>query len=258
MTAPYDLVIADMHDHPEDNFLRQEALGKMILKEKPRSLIMLGDGSRHDAFSTYDKYHQFTAREEIAAWHHSLSLIFGPIQKWNADQKSHRHRQHNMRTVFTMGNHEDRMYKELADNPAGFGSLVDFDNITGKKHYFDEVYHYGDVVNVNGVDYTHAARNKMNRPMAVSTLAKQSQNHTIVGHTHTMAVHSTPLLGPENGVRMTMVAPAFMDTNSKEPYCRNATTGWVYGLLKVRPSGSPTIPFEYEYMSTSRLIEEWL
>jgi predicted phosphodiesterase len=254
----YDLVIADMHDHPEDNFLRQEALGKMILAEKPRTIIMLGDGSRHDAFSTYDKYKQWTAKEEIAAWHHSLSLIFGPLQDWNRRQRSHRHKQHEPRTVFTMGNHEERMFRELMENPHGFGSLIDFDEITSKGKHFDEVYEYGDVVNVNGIDYTHAARNKMNRPMALSTLAKQSRNHTIVGHTHTMEVRSTPLLGPENGVRTTLVAPAFMDMQNKEPYCRNATTGWVYGFLKVRPSGSPTVPFGYEYVSTDRLLEEWL
>lgn len=258
MSTPYDLWVFDMHDHPEDNFKRQEALGNMIVAEKPRSFVMGGDGSRHDAFSTYDKYKQWTAAEEIAAWKNSLALMFGPLEEWNKRQASHRHKQHNMRTVLTLGNHEDRMWRALGEDPYGFGSLVDFDDITGRKRYFDEVYPFGDVVNVNGIQCTHAPRNKMNRVMAHSTAAKQSNTHLIYGHTHTMQCTCTPIIGPENGSRMTLIAPAFMDEGQKEPYCQNATTGWQYGFLKVYPSGSPTVPPGFEYIRTERLLKEWL
>lgn len=258
MTTPYDLVIFDPHCHPEDNFRRFEALGNMIVGEKPRSFIVGGDGSRHDAFSTYDKYKQWTAAEEIAAWKHSLSLMFGPLDDWNTRQSSHRHKQHGMRTLLTLGNHEDRLWSALKENPYGFGSLVDFDSITGKGRYFDEVEPYGAVVNVGGIQYTHAARSVMGRPLALSTLAKRSNTHTIVGHSHTLDVVTTPLCHSENAVRFTMSAPAFMDMGNKEPYCMNYMTGWTYGLLKVYPSGSPTVAPSYEYMSTDRLLKEWL
>ena len=254
----YDLVIYDMHDHPEDDFKRQEALGNLILEERPRSFIMGGDGSRHDAFSTYDKYKQWTAQEEIHAWHHSLELMFSPLRVWNEQRRKNRHKQHPMRSVLTLGNHEDRMWRALAEDPYGFGSLIDFDHITGQGKFFDEVYEFGDVVDVNGIFYTHAPRNKMNRVMAQSTAAKQSNKHLIYGHTHTGGVINTPIIGPTNGARTTMIAPAFMNEGQKEPYCKNATTGWTYGLLKVWPSGSPDVPFGYEFMRTEKLLKDYL
>lgn len=250
-----DLVIFDPHSHPEDNFDRFRWIGNLIMERRPRSVIVGGDLARMDSMSRHGDKPTTTFKEDLEAMHEAIRLMFGPILEWNTRQRSHRHRPHPMRTVWLEGNHEERARRVAKEDPHGFASLVDWDDPLGLARWYDERYEYGQVANIHGIDYTHIPRTIMGRPMAHNSICKQTQRHMIYGHGHSLNTSSTPIIGTDNGVRMTLSAPAFMPDQNKEPYSRNLTTGWVYGILIVRPSGSPSVPFSFDYLSMKDLEE---
>lgn len=251
----YDLCVFDTHTHPEDNFTRFSWLGSMILEEKPRTLIIGGDLGRVDSMSRHGDKPPNTFKEDLECMHHAIGLMLNPWLAWNKKQRSHRHKPHDMRIVWLEGNHEERARRVAKEDPSGFASLLDWDDPFGFSRWWTERYDYGKIVNINGIDYTHVPRNKMGRPSAQTTVLKQTSTHMIYGHNHTMQLLTTPVSGSDNGVRMSLCAPCYMPDQSLEPYAENLTNGWVYGLLRVRPRGSPTLPFSFDYLDMVTMEE---
>jgi predicted phosphodiesterase len=254
--SDYDLVVTDIHTAHDDDFKRHRALGNMILEEKPRSLIFVGDFASLDSCSSYDKVKRCSMAEDVEAIKHAYRLIFGPLLEWSSRQRSHRHRGHDMRTVWCEGNHEEREKRIRKEDPDGYASLIDFQSIICPPHYWDEWYDYGHVVNVNGINYTHIPIGKTGRPMGYTTVARQTNGHLIYGHTHEMRMTPVPQVDSVNSVRMILNAPAFLPQDQKEHYCERSTTGWVYGLLRVRPQG-PTRPFTFDFLSTEEVVNKY-
>lgn len=245
----YDLLIADAHTYPEDDFSRFDWLGQMILEERPRRVISIGDFGSLDSMSTYDATPVCSFREDVEAMKEAQRRVFGPIDQWSERQRSHRHAPHQMERVKIKGNHEERADRAKVKDPFGFASVVDFDDIVGYTQYWDRVFDYGEIVNIGGIHYTHCVKSKMGRPMALSSVAKQTSTHLIQGHMHSLDFVSTPVPG---GVRITMSAPAFMADAYVPPYAKHLHRGWTYGLLKVRPE-SPLEAPGIEYVSMKEL-----
>lgn len=249
------LVVFDPHTHPEDNFSRFDWLGRMILEERPSAIVVGGDLGRVDSMSRHGDTPPCTFKQDLEAMQEALIRMFSPLQKWNERRRVNKKGTYSPRTVWLEGNHEERARRVAREDPNGFASLVDWDNPFNFARWYDERYEYGDWANVNGVLYTHIPRNIMGRPMAHSTICKHAETHTIYGHRHNLEVTNIPLHGSDNGVKTILSAPAYMPHQNKEPYAKNLTTGWVYGLLRVYPSGSPRIPFAYDYVSMTRMEE---
>lgn len=249
----YTLTVFDPHTHPEDDFRRFDWLGKMILEEKPTSLVIGGDLGRVDSMSRHGDTPTVTFKQDLAAMSEALRRVFSPLNEWNRRQNRSKHRQHALRAVWLEGNHEERARRVAKEDPHGFASLVDWDDPYGFGRWYDERYEFGQYANVGGVLYTHVPRNMMGRAMSHTAASKHSESHLIYGHSHTLQATPVAMHGNTNGVKMVLSAPAFMPHGNKEPYAKNLTTGWVYGLLRVRPSGSPSTPFSYDYLSMGDL-----
>lgn len=245
----YDLVVADAHAFPDDDFRRFDWLGNMILEERPRRIISIGDFGSLDSMSTYDSVPPSTLREDAAAMIEAQKRVFGPIDAWSERQRSHRHAPHRMERVKIKGNHEERADRAKIRNPYGYSSVVDFDDLVGYTQYWDRVFEYGDIVTIGGIDYTHCVRGRMGRPIAIRTVAKQSSRHLIQGHSHSMEFISTPV---SDGVRITVSAPAFMADKYLPSYAKHLQNGWVYGILKVRPESPYEAP-GLEYISIKEM-----
>lgn len=256
MMSDYDLAVYDLHVSPEDKFKRIEALGHLIIEERPRTIIFGGDFASMDSCSFYDPIKRCTMKEDVEAIKHAYDLIFGPMMKWNQRRERNKHKMYRPRTVFLEGNHEEREKRVRKLDPGGYASLIDFESILAPKAYWQERYDYGDIVNINGINYTHCPLGKTGKPMGYTTVARQTNGHLIYGHTHEMRMTPVPQVGESNSVRMILNAPAFLPQDSKEHYCEKSTTGWVYGLLKVRPQG-PTRPFTFDFMSTEEVEEQY-
>jgi len=250
----YDLVFFDLHTSPDDDFLRHRALGNMILEERPNNLISGGDFLSLDSCSFYDKVKSCSMADDRRASEKAHELIFGPLHKQN---KKHKKKPNGgMGTYFLYGNHEDREKRVREIDPDGFASLVDYDEIMAPYSHWEERVGYGEVVTVNDIGYTHIPLNKMGRPMGVNPIYRQTSGHLVFGHTHTLDVKTIPQIATDNSVRMVVNAPALLPQDQKEHYCKRSTTGWVYGLMRVRSHG-PTRPFSFDFMSTEELISQY-
>lgn len=250
----YDLPLFDIHTSHDDDFLRHKALGNMILENPPKNLIIGGDFLSLDSCSFYDSKKICSMDDDRKASVRAHELIFGPLHAYNKKRKKKPNG--GMKTYFLYGNHEDREKRVRELDPDGFASLVDYDEIMAPYSYWDERVGYGEVVTVNDISYTHIPLNKMGRPMGVNPIYRQTQGHLIYGHTHTMDVKTIPQIATENSVRMVVNAPALLPQDQKEHYCKRSTTGWVYGLMRVRSHG-PTRPFSFDFISTEELISQY-
>lgn len=250
-------VVTDPHGHPEDDFSRFDWLGRALLEEKPDNLVVMGDWGRFDSLSRHGDTPATTFRQDLEAMHEALRRTFGPLAEWNKSQRSHRHRQHAMRTVWLEGNHEERARRVAKEDPHGFASLVDWEDPFGLARWYDERYEYGEYANVNGVYYTHTPRNIMGRAASWTAACKGSPGHLFFGHTHSMRTETIPLHGTNNAVKLIASCPAYMPDQNKEPYCSKLTTGWTYGMLKVYPRGSPTIPPSFDWVDMDRMEQRY-
>lgn len=251
---PFDLVFFDLHTSPDDDFLRHKALGNMILEERPNNLISGGDFLSLDSCSFYDKVKACSMDDDRRASETAHEHIFGPLHKFNKKRKKAPNG--GMSTYFLRGNHELRMDRVEELEPSGFASLVDYDEIMAPYSYWDERIQYGDGITVNDIYYTHIPLGKTGRPMSQTMIARQTKGHICYGHTHSFDVKTVPQIADQNSVRMIMNAPALLPQNQKEHYCKMSTTGWSYGLLRMRTHGPDQIP-SYDYISTEELISQY-
>lgn len=250
----YTLVVFDLHTSADDDFLRHKALGNLLLEERPSNFVSGGDFLSLDSCSFYDKVKKSSMLEDKQASEKAHKYIFGPLQKWNKTRK--RSARDKMTTYFLFGNHEFRA-KRLKDiDPEGYASLVDYNQVMCPPEYWDHSYEYGDGVLVEDVFYTHVPLNALNRPMGDNPIARQAKTHLCYGHTHKFNVKTVPQIWSGNSVRMIMNAPALLPQNQKEHYCKQSTTGWCYGLIRMRCHGPDQIP-SYDYISTQELINQY-
>ena len=254
MMSDYDLVFFDLHTHPDDDFIRHKALGRMILEERPRNIISGGDLLSMDSCSFHDTNKRYSLKEDQRASQRGHDYIFGPLHRENKKKK--KGPRLGVKTYCLLGNHEFRISRLAEVDPDGFSSIVDYNEIIAPPEYWDVVVEYGYGVMVNDVYYTHIPINKTGRPMAPTAIARQSKGHICFGHTHSFDVKTVPQISEGNSVRMVMNAPALLPQNEKEHYCKMSTTGWAYGLIKMRPNGPDQLP-SYEYITTEDLINKY-
>lgn len=259
---PYDLVLMDAHVAPGQDLRRFRWLGNLIEAERPRRIITVGDMSTLDSCSDHDPPGSSRDRkrpnfkQDRDSWREAQRLMFGPLNRWNAGQRSHRHASWMPELHYIKGNHEQRFDRRADKDVDVVGSVVDFDEQMSLD-IWDEVHPYKRYVNIGGINYTHVPHNKMGRPItgvqAGRTVCQHSSRHVIFGHTHTMNFTSLALLGSRNAVRCALNGPAFMEQGNVEPYAKDTQTGWVYGLLRVRAPTDPDQAFSFDFLSMEDL-----
>lgn len=253
----------DAHVGPGQDLRRFKWLGNLIDEERPRRIIAVGDMATMDSCSDHDEpgtgkdRKRPSFKQDRDAWAEAQRLMFCPTRRWNKQQRSHGHRQYAPETHYIKGNHEERFDRRANRDPLVIGSLVDFDGVMGLTPCWEKVYPFREYVEINGISYTHVPHNKMGRPItgvsAGRTVCQHTASHVIYGHTHTMNFTTLPLLGATNRVRCCLNGPAFMEENHQEDYAKGSQTGWVYGLLRVRPSAATNTAFSFDYLSMEEL-----
>ena len=253
----FTLPVFDLHTDHDDDFSRHKALGNMILEENPDEIIIGGDFASLDSCSSYDVVKRCSMADDLAAVKHAYECIFGPMNKWNNRRRKTKHKQYRPKTYWLEGNHEEREKRIRKADPQGYASLIDFDAMIAPPSIWQHKVEYGQFVTVRGIHYTHIPLNKMGKPMSMAMMRKMTAGHTIFGHTHFLHCETIALTGNDNACKMLLNAPALMRQDRKEHYCERNTTGWVYGLLRVRPQG-PTRPFTFDFISTEELETMYL
>lgn len=146
------LIIPDQHAHFEHDNSRADLLAQLILDVKPDVVVNLGDAADMPSLCSYEKgkraFNGRTYRADIDAHLDFQSRLWEPI---------YRRKKKLPRSVFLVGNHEQRIEKALDLSPElqGTISLRDLE----LDRYYDEVIPYeGNTpgkVEIDGILYAH-------------------------------------------------------------------------------------------------------
>jgi hypothetical protein len=180
-------------------------VGAYIARKKPDIIVHLGDHFDMASLSSYDvgKLSAEGKRfaEDIKAGNDALFIIESYIKAVP---------NYNPRKVVTLGNHEDRITRFVADNPAldGFlGShLFDFEK------YGWEVHPFLTPVVIEGIMFVHYVINQnTGKPLgqAMPTRLKEVGRSFVMGHQQTFAYHERGLVTGE--MQMGLVVGACYD-----------------------------------------------
>lgn len=183
-------VIPDVQAKPGNDFTFLTWVGKYIAKKKPDVIIQIGDFTDMPSLSSYDKGKKvFEGRsyiQDMEASTEAMNNLLRPIKDEQIRLKRNKEKQWNPRMVLTLGNHEERINRAINEDRKleGLISTEDFP-------YYDwEVYPFLEIVNIDGVNYSHYfTSGVMNRPCtsARQMLIKKHQS-CVQGHVQTLDI----------------------------------------------------------------------
>jgi len=184
---PKHLIIPDAHAIPELDNDRFEALGNLIVEERPDVVICIGDGADMASLSSFDKgtrgYEGRRYQRDVDSFIDAQDRMFAPIK---ADNRK-RHQSYNPRLVYTLGNHEYRIEKLINAEPGLYGK-VGVQDLKLEEHGW-EVYPFLQPVVIDGIAYAHYfASGVAGRPISGENIGKtlcvKLHQSAVQGHSH--------------------------------------------------------------------------
>lgn len=185
-------IISDVQVRPEHDTSFLNWIGRFIVDKKPDVIVQLGDFADMASLSSYDKglksYEGRSYMADIDAAYNAMEVLCSPLHIHNY-RASHYHRaRYKPRMVMTLGNHENRIDRAI-NSDRKLDGLISVKNL-GYKIFGWEVYPFLDVVNIDGVHYSHYfTSGVMGRPVtsARALLTKKHQS-CVMGHVQTMDI----------------------------------------------------------------------
>lgn len=181
------LIIPDTQVKPGVPIEHLNWLGKYIADIQPDIIVHIGDHFDLPSLSSYDKgtaaIEGKRVIEDIRAGRQALALLEEPIRKLQATQHKQKKAVYSPRKVFLIGNHEQRLQRYVNSNPELQG-LVSYEDFHLQKNGW-EVYDYLEVVNINGVLFSHYFANPMSgRPYSgrAASLLQRVGKSFCMGH----------------------------------------------------------------------------
>ena len=246
------LVIPDPHGHPDHHNKRADYLGRFILDLKPDVVINLGDMFDMPSMNNFDTGRKTWGRDyqaDINAGCDFDDRLWHPLR--HAKKKR-------PRSIFLVGNHEQRMSRILNDHPEfeGFMNWGDYDL---ERNYHEVVPYDGDtpgICFVDGVAYAHYhISGVMGKAIGGvhqgSAIVNKVGASATMGHTHTrnffeLRHHAGP-------TRLGLVAGVYQDYNSDWAGVRNAM--WWRGVVVKRNVENGV--YDHQWISLDALKKEY-
>lgn len=243
----YDLWLSDSHQEPGQDFSRFECLGRMMRRERPKTLIFGGDGGNFDSVSKHHVKGSQTQRDTKP-----LKVELDTVGEAFAYMKSQWKTYRPERMIFFEGNHEYRIEKWKNENSETQG-LFSLSEQKWMKGW--EFVPYRGYLQVNGVTYCHCVHNAINKPIegvtATRKIAEQGAPFTIYGHTHKFQIAVAATLAGGQP-KVAVAGPCFMEEDYVPPYAQGSAQDWTYGLLRVIHVHGLQKP-DIEMVSTGRM-----
>lgn len=179
-------VIPDVQAKPGVPLEHLEWAGKYIADKKPDVIVCIGDFADMPSLSSYDKGKRSAENKrykaDIEAVHYAMELLMTPI----VNEPGYK-----PRLVMTLGNHEARITRFGDDNPAMYGVATIGD--LGYEAWGWEVYPFLEVVEIDGIEYSHYFTTGVMGRAASSAAAmlRERQKSCTMGHvqTYDVAMH---------------------------------------------------------------------
>lgn len=193
------LFIPDCQVRPGVDISYLSWLGQYVIDNKPEVIVFIGDFADMESLSSYDKgkksFEGRRYKKDVDACREGLDLFFAPINEYNERRKENKKSRYRPRIVMTLGNHEDRIDR-AANNSPELEGVLSIDDL-GYKEYGMEVHPFLEVVEIDGVSYTHYFSAPMTgKPyggVAQNILAKVGKSF-IEGHKQVLSVANRTLL----------------------------------------------------------------
>lgn len=206
------LVIGDPHCIADDPHMeRFDILGAVIADEQPDCVVQIGDFLTYDSVSAHNLGKRLTMEgqrlhRELGSGKEAYDRIMQPIFDLNSSRRSNRKALYRPDMFWLEGNHEDRAYRYVDQNPEMQG-VVEY---TSKFNPEDDgwvLVPYREHAYYGGVLFTHAPMSGNNQPISskhiIKNVIKDYDCPLVFGHTHKLGYESDGVLSREGGIRRT-------------------------------------------------------
>ena len=247
------LIIPDAHAHPDTDMERFKWLGKYILKHKPSTIICLGDFADMPSLCSYDKgtkgFEGRRYQKDIQVAKDAMYYLLRNIWASNIKKQLNKKKQYKPKMIMLLGNHENRIDRAI-EQDAILEGTISVDDLYYKERGW-EVHPFLDVVNIDGVNYSHYfISGVMGRPIsgvhpAASIISKQLVSCT-AGHAH--VYDHTVRTNAQNEKIHGLVAGVF--DNNEHGYAGRANDLWWRGIVHKRNVKNGSYDLEMISMET--------
>lgn len=156
------LIIPDPQVRPDVPLEHFKWLGEYIVMTQPETIICLGDFADMPALSSYDKGHKsFEGRrykKDVESVREAQKVLFKPLNELQEKQRKSKDKIYKPRKVMLLGNHEHRINRAANLSPELDGTIGIED--LQYEAFGWEVHPFLDIVELDGVIYTHFVKNK--------------------------------------------------------------------------------------------------
>ena len=186
------LLVSDMHIEPNQDLTRFDALGELIVVEKPDHVIDLGDSVSLSSISHWDMHKKLRMEGEryqhdISAGKEAYQRLLKPLQLTQSLNRRHKTKVYNPTLTKMDGNHEGWVDRFLEQNPTMQG-YIDLSKDLGLYELGFEVYPYKERLFRHGINYMHAPLAGNDLPISGLHVAYKAlqrfNNHIAFGHYH--------------------------------------------------------------------------
>ena len=187
----------DAHNQPKLNHDRFHWLSEYINEQEPDHVV---DGGDFDDFESLCAH----VRDDTAKGRLKDTIKRDLDYSFKARQIIDDNINVNIPRYVTLGNHEQRLWDYENSNPAMQGMATNIYLLDIMQNFRWDVTKYRDYLTLEGVSFTHAPMNIMNKPVggarvAVNTAVKSTRD-VCFGHTHVLGYHNEPKHDGHKGV----------------------------------------------------------
>lgn len=147
--------------HPIDHI---RWMGQYVAKRRPDTIIQIGDWFDYPSLSSYDvgkkSYEGRNYRDDVDAGNASIDAFMEGIRDEIEKTRRSKRGIWKPRLIFTAGNHDWDRINRAIENDRKLEGTISTDDMKFAEHGW-EVYPYLEVVEVDGIYYTHVFVNKL-------------------------------------------------------------------------------------------------
>ncbi len=181
------MVIPDCQVRADVDYSHLKWVANYAVDKRPTTIINLGDFADMPSLSYYDQGKRKAEGKRLIndfqAVHEAMGFLSNPLLTIRSDQRP--------RMVLTMGNHEDRIVREIENNPKLEGLLDE--KLLRYQEFGWETHKFLTVVKINGIEYCHYfVSGVLGRPVtSASALLRRRHCSSVMGHVQKIdiAVH---------------------------------------------------------------------
>lgn len=180
------LVIPDCQVKPGVPTEHLEWAGKAICDYRPDVVVNIGDFADMPSLSTHDKagskyFEGKRYKDDIAAAKEGMKKLLAPLRTLQKTQKDSKHKVYKPRMVLTLGNHENRINRAVANSPILEG-VISIKDLDYERDW--EVVEFIRPIFIGGVGFSHYwPTGAMGRPAAsANTIISKLHQSCVAGH----------------------------------------------------------------------------